>query len=125
LPFRKEVLPKLINTRGGYCVGAGDDSHRFRLWHRYEPDELSEVLGGGNEVELIARAVRSAQSQAVEAQDPLEMSRSSRGGSSQLAGPAVTPPVTARALWKIAREGGDLFAAASRCAGHSLRWPKR
>ena len=41
--------------------------------HRDQHRELAEILGGGGEVELVPRPIRTAQSEPVELQDALEM----------------------------------------------------
>ena len=45
----------------------------FRVWDRYQLCQFAEVLGGGGEEELIARAGRSAEPQPVEREDALEV----------------------------------------------------
>ena len=55
-------------------VGRRDVSRRWGWYRRRDQQcELSEVLGGGSEVELVARAVRPSQSQPIKPQNALEM----------------------------------------------------
>jgi hypothetical protein len=45
----------------------------LRGWHWDELGEFPEVLGGGGEEELVVSSVWSAQAQAIQPQDPLQM----------------------------------------------------
>ena len=46
---------------------------RVRAWHRYQFRQLSEVLGGCCEKELITRAIRSSESEPIELENAFEM----------------------------------------------------
>ena len=45
----------------------------LRAWHRYQLGQLSEVLGGCCEKELIASAIRSSESEPIELENAFEM----------------------------------------------------
>lgn len=44
-----------------------------RAWHRYQLRQLSEVLGGCCEKELIARTIRPSESEPIELENAFEM----------------------------------------------------
>ena len=43
-------------------------------WHRYQLRQLSEVLGGGGQQELIFGSTRPTQAQSIQPEDALQMS---------------------------------------------------
>ena len=88
-----------------------------RMWHGPQLGEPSQVLGGGREQELVAGAVRTSQSQALEPQDALEV------GEQHL---DLLPPVTGasigRRVGESARHVAGVFVEIARdLAGGRVR----
>src|SRR6202047_108986 len=71
--FVEEVGEQFEIKRSGHSNALDGEplmvSGWVRAWHRYQLCQLSEVLGGCCEKELIARAIRSSESEPIEAED--------------------------------------------------------